>query len=94
MIRALSNLVEGGVELIEAEGRLASVHAVRLLTLAVIWVALALLGIAAVLCIGAGVVLLLAPSVGLGAAMVITGLGAAVCFAAVGAWAHQGLAGA
>lgn len=91
MIRTLSNLLEGSVQLLEAEGRLASVHVVRLLTLGIIYAALALIGVSAFLCIGAGTVLILAHSIGLGPAMIATGLGAAVCCAAAVAWARTGL---
>lgn len=91
MIRAISGFVESGVELLEAEGRLASVHAIRLITLAIVTAALALVGFAAVLCIGAGVVILLSEPLGLGPALVVTGIGAALLCAATMAWAQHGL---
>lgn len=73
MLRALSNMAAGGVDLLEAEARLARAHLVRFGALAAIYGVCAVIGVVAVLCIGAGVVVLVAAEIGAGPALVSVG---------------------
>lgn len=91
MIRALSNMVAGGVDLIEAEARLARVHLVRLTALAAILLACAALTAIALIAVGAGVVVLLANSIGTGQALLWTGIGGVVLAAVITTIAWSGL---
>lgn len=87
-------MVAGGVDLLEAEGRLARLHIVRVVALAAVLIVTALLAVAALITIGAGAVVLLAESIGLGSALVWTGAAVlALCLiAAAVSWAswHSG----
>jgi len=87
VIRALTAMVTGSVDLLEAEGRLARVHLVRLGALVTIFMGCGLVMSAAVIAFGAGVVVMLADRVGLGQALLWTGaigvmLAVGVAFAA------------
>lgn len=84
MIRAISSLVAGGVELLEAEGRLARVHFVRLAALAAILIGCALTVTFGMVGVGAGVVVMLSERIGLGPALLWTGLGVIVLCGVVG----------
>lgn len=88
MIRALTGVVTGGVDLLEAEGRLARVHLVRLGALVAVFMGSALVVGVAVVGVGAGVVVLLAERIGLGPALLWTGAVTALLGigAAAGAW--------
>ncbi len=84
MIRAISSLVAGGVELLEAEGRLARVHFVRLAALAAILIGCTLTVTLGMVGVGAGVVVMLAERIGLGQALLWTGFGVIALCGVVG----------
>lgn len=92
MIRALSHIVSGGVDLLEAEGRLARVHLVRIGALAATLLACSLLVTLSLVGVAAGGVILLAEEVGLGPALIWIGLGLLLLslIVAVTAWSGLG----
>lgn len=76
MLKALSNMAAGGVDLLEAEARLARAHLLRFAALAAVYGVCAIVGVVAVLSIGAGIVVLLAAELGAGPALLAVGCAA------------------
>lgn len=91
MIKALGQTVSGGVDLLEAQARLARVHLLRIGALAAVLIACGVLAALALTGVAAGGVVLLAQVIGLGHAMIYIGLGALLLSLIVAVSACAGL---
>jgi len=91
VIRSIAQLVSGGIDLLEAEGRLARLHLVRigglLATLAFCSVAASI----AIGAIGAGLVIVLADRLGWGGALIVVGAILMLLSLITAVWAWSGM---
>ncbi|MCA9305336.1 MAG: hypothetical protein R3B46_03245 [Phycisphaerales bacterium] len=91
MIRSIAQLVSGGVDLLEAEGRLARLHLVRIAALLAILISCSITAAGAIGAIGAGLVIVLTERMGLGGALIGVGLGLVLLTLISALWAWSGL---
>ncbi|MCA9280421.1 MAG: hypothetical protein H6812_10100 [Phycisphaeraceae bacterium] len=91
MIRSIAQLVSGGVDLLEAEGRLARLHLVRIAALLAILISCSITAAGAIGAIGAGLVIVLTERMGLGGALIAVGLGLVLLTLISAMWAWSGL---